>query len=35
MTAIRWPNHPASGNGAIASLFRINHLERAVSEPVR
>jgi len=28
-------NHPASGNGAIASLFHIASLVRAVPEPVR
>jgi hypothetical protein len=27
-----WPNHPASGNGAITSLFHIQHLGRAVPE---
>jgi len=30
-----WPNHPASGNGAIASLFQFQRLGRAVPEPVR
>ena len=31
----RQPNHPASGNGAAASLFHIVGLGRAVPEPGR
>jgi len=30
-----WPNHAASGNGAIASLFHIGRLGRAAPEPIR
>jgi hypothetical protein len=32
---IESPNQPASGNGAVASLFRIQRLGRAVPEPIR
>jgi hypothetical protein len=30
-----WPNPAASGNGAMASLFLIGRLGRAVPEPIR
>ncbi len=30
-----WPNHAASGNGAVASLFHFERLGRAVPEPPR
>ena len=29
------PNHPASGNGAMTSLFHVERLDRAVPEPGR
>jgi hypothetical protein len=32
---MRSPNHPASGNGAMAVLFQIGRQGRAVPEPGR
>jgi hypothetical protein len=34
-TAMYWPNHAASGNGAIESPFHVVHHCRAVPEQIR